>query len=74
MQPPATSYLTLGGGALNFVRLDPIKALYWSAVLNGFIAVHPRIMRRYTLPRSMVGGGWLATLAMTAASIGLFMF
>lgn len=76
---------TLGGVAVNFAHLDPIKALYWSAVLNGVlaaplmavmmvIAVNPRIMQRFTLPRAMVIGGWLATLAMAAASVGLFVF
>jgi NRAMP (natural resistance-associated macrophage protein)-like metal ion transporter len=74
---------TLGGVALNFTALDPIKALYWSAVVNGVlaaplmavmmvIATNPRIMGRLTLPRSMLVGGWLATLVMTLATIGFF--
>ena len=29
---------TLGGVALNFTSIDPIKALYWSAVVNGVLA------------------------------------
>src|SRR5258707_3955786 len=29
---------TMGGVALNFTSLDPIKALYWSAVVNGVLA------------------------------------
>ena len=28
----------LGGSALNFTSLDPIRALYWSAVFNGIVA------------------------------------
>ena len=63
---------TLAGVALNFSSLDPIKALYWSAVVNGvlaaplmriimLIAVNPRIMGRLTLPSSMRVVGWLAT-------------
>ena len=74
---------TLGGVALNFTSLDPVKALYWSAVVNGVlaaplmavmmvIAMNPRIMGRLTLPRSMLVVGWLATLVMALATIGFF--
>jgi len=30
---------TLGAIVLNFLRIDPIRALYWSAVVNGIVAV-----------------------------------
>lgn len=74
---------TLFGVALNFTRLDPIRALYWSAVVNGvlaapmmavmmFIGTNKRIMGRLTLSRKLVFGGWLATIVMAAASIGFF--
>jgi Mn2+/Fe2+ NRAMP family transporter len=56
------------GVALNFSPIDPIRALYWSAVLNGVVAVpvmvmmmlltmRPAIMGRFTLPRLLQGGG-----------------
>jgi len=74
---------TLGGVALNFVGIDPVKALYWSAVVNGLMsaplmavmmimAVNPRVMGRLTLPRAMVIGGWAATVVMALATIGFF--
>ncbi|WP_375459283.1 NRAMP family divalent metal transporter [uncultured Enterovirga sp.] len=74
---------TLGGVALNFTPLDPVKALYWSAVVNGVlaaplmavmmvIAMNPRVMGRLTLPRSMLFIGWLATSVMALATIGFF--
>ncbi len=74
---------TLGGVALNFTGLDPVRALYWSAVVNGVlaaplmavmmvIAVNPRIMGRLTLSRWMVAGGWVATAVMAIATIGFF--
>lgn len=74
---------TLGGVALNFTALDPIKALYWSAVVNGvlaaplmavimLIATNPRIMGRLTLPTSMRLLGWLATAVMVVVTIGFF--
>ena len=74
---------TLGGAALNFTSLDPIRALVWSAVVNGIlsaplmavmmiIAVNPRIMGRLTLPWPMIAGGWLAVGVMAAATVGFF--
>ncbi len=75
------AFSTFLGALLNFLHVDPIKALYWSAVLNGLlagpimvammlIATNRKIMAGRTLPRSMVIGGWIATLVMLAASIG----
>jgi NRAMP (natural resistance-associated macrophage protein)-like metal ion transporter len=74
---------TLGGVALNFTPIDPVRALYWSAVVNGVlaaplmavmmvIAMNRRIMGRLILPRPMLVIGWLATIAMALASIGFF--
>jgi NRAMP (natural resistance-associated macrophage protein)-like metal ion transporter len=71
---------TLGGVVLNFTGLDPIRALYWSAVVNGIlaaplmaimimIAMNPRIMGRLTLPPWMAVIGGLATVVMAVASI-----
>jgi NRAMP (natural resistance-associated macrophage protein)-like metal ion transporter len=70
---------TLAGLALNFTGIDPIKALYWSAVLNGvlaaplmvvmmFIATNHKVMGKRVLPRWLQAFGWLSTLAMAAAS------
>ena len=70
---------TLMGVALNFTGIDPIKALYWSAVLNGLlaaplmaamllIACNPKIMGELTLKLPMRLVGWLATATMAAAS------
>ena len=74
---------TLGGAALNFTSLDPIKALYWSAVVNGVlaaplmaimmtIAMNKRIMGRLTLSRPMFALGWLATAVMALATVAFF--
>jgi NRAMP (natural resistance-associated macrophage protein)-like metal ion transporter len=71
--------------AFNFSGANPIRALYWSAVLNGVIAVplmamlmllasRREVMGQLTLPRSLRLLGWLATLAMglsvLAAALG----
>ncbi len=74
---------TLGGAALTFTPLDPIKALYWSAVVNGvlaaplmtvmmIIAVNPAIMGRLTISTPLRIGGWLATAMMALVTIGFF--
>jgi NRAMP (natural resistance-associated macrophage protein)-like metal ion transporter len=74
---------TIAGVALNFTSLDPVKALYWSAVINGILAApvmavmmliasNPRIMGKLTLSRGMRIAGWIATLVMALASIAFF--
>ena len=73
---------TLVGLALNFVNINPIKALFWSAVLNGVAAVplmilimltasNRKIMGQFALPLVLRIGGWLATLVMLLASLGM---
>jgi len=68
--------------ALNFSSIDPIKGLYYSAVLNGVVAVpvmvmmmcltrRPAIMASLTLPRSLQAMGWLAIVAMAATVVGM---
>ncbi len=66
-----------------FSPLDPIKALFWSAVINGIIAV-PILgaMMIVASRRDEMGVfvatsaqrifGWLATLVMAAAAVGMF--
>ena len=74
---------TVGGVALNFTDLDPIKALYWSAVINGVIALpimvvmmllgtNPRVMGHFVIGRRLRWLGWLATLVMAIAVVGMF--
>jgi Mn2+/Fe2+ NRAMP family transporter len=66
------------GIVINFVGLDPIKALFWSAVINGVVAVpvmavmmviamDRRAMGRYVLSRPLQVMGWIATGVMAAA-------
>jgi NRAMP (natural resistance-associated macrophage protein)-like metal ion transporter len=75
---------TLGSIALSFIALDPIRALYWSAVINGILATpliaimtmmaaNPRIMGRLTAPWWMVLGGGLTTLVMALATLGFLL-
>ena len=66
---------TAGGIALNFIGIDPMKALYWAAVVNGllapplmtvtmFIATNPKVMGKLVLSRRLKFVGWLATAVM----------
>ena len=68
---------------LNVVHLDPIKALFWSAVINGVVAVpimflmmlmtqNPKVMGPFVLNARQKALGWLATAVMLAAAVGLF--
>ena len=74
---------TLIGATLNFTPLDPIKALFWSAVINGVAAVpimvvimlmasRKQVMGQFALRRSLKALGWLATAVMAVAAIGMF--
>ena len=74
---------TLIGIALGFTSIDPIKALYWSAVINGVIsvpimavmmlmAVRSEIMGRFVISTSLKLLGWAATLLMAAAVGAMF--
>ena len=69
---------TLMGVVLNFTPIDPIKALYWSAVINGVIAVpimavmmlmaaRPEIMGQFVISQRLHILGWLATAVMALA-------
>ena len=75
---------TLIGIALGFTSIDPIKALYWSAVINGVIsvpimivmmlmAVRPEIMGPFVLTKELKVLGWLATLMMGAAVFAMLL-
>ncbi len=82
-------YATIGvatviGLVLNFIHLNPIKALFWSAVLNGVVAVpvmvlmmiltqNAKAMGKFTLPLYLRIGGWVATAVMLIASLGMFL-
>lgn len=70
------------GAALNFSPIDPIRALFWSAVINGIVAVPVMaIMMLMTHRREVMGAfvispvlrllGWLATITMAATVIAL---
>jgi NRAMP (natural resistance-associated macrophage protein)-like metal ion transporter len=71
------------GVVMNLTPIDPIKALFWSAVINGVVAVpvmgmlmhlasHKAAMGDFTLPPVLKALGWLATATMALAAVGMF--
>jgi Mn2+/Fe2+ NRAMP family transporter len=71
------------GLIISLSGLNPIKALYWSAVINAVISVpimvavmvaasRPKIMQGLVLPTRWKFLGWLATAAMAAATVAMF--
>ncbi|WP_338801998.1 divalent metal cation transporter [Pseudomonas sp. RSB 5.4] len=74
---------TLLGVLICFAPIDPIKALLWSAVVNGVIAVpimfimmlmasHPKIMGSFVIAPGLKVLGWSCTAAMAVVVIGMF--
>lgn len=72
----------LCGIGLNFTPIDPIKALYWSAVVNGVLAAPVMIVLMVLVRRPQVMGklvvtgplyllGWVSTIAMAFCIVGM---
>ena len=74
---------TIAGALLQYVGINPVRALYWSAVINGVLAAplmivmmlivtNPRAMGHLTLgPRGAILG-WAAAAVMGAATMLFF--
>jgi NRAMP (natural resistance-associated macrophage protein)-like metal ion transporter len=70
------------GIALNFTSINPISALYWSAVINGVLAVPVMVLlmfmarRKDVMDRFVITGplywlGWLSTAAMLLSVLAM---
>lgn len=68
--------------SLELVPLDPVKTLFWSAVINGFVAVPIMIamlmvvsskkqMKEFTAPVTMKICGWAATGVKGVAAVAM---
>jgi Mn2+/Fe2+ NRAMP family transporter len=67
---------------IQYSPIDPMKALFWSAVINGVVAVplmvvilllasKPSVMGPFTASRTLVVLGWIATAVMGAAALAM---
>ena len=76
------SAATALGMGITLTPLDPIKALYWSAVINGAVAVpvmsvmmiitaQPKLMKKFIIVGWLRYLGWASTAAMTMAVVGM---
>lgn len=74
--------VTAMGMALNLAAVNPIKALFWSAVINGLfagplmvlimlMASNRRLIGKLRLPAPQWAVGWISTLAMLAVAAGM---
>jgi Mn2+/Fe2+ NRAMP family transporter len=79
----AIAAATMIGIGFNFVGIDPIKALFWCAVVNGVVAVplmvvmmimaaQPKVMGEFVLPWPLSVMGWLCTAVMAVAVAIMF--
>lgn len=73
----------LAGLVIQYSPISPMKALFWSAVINGVVAVplmiviiilvsKKSVMGAFTASRSIIVLGWIATAVMGAAAIRMF--
>jgi len=74
---------TAGGMALNLLAVDPMRALYWAAVVNGLlapplmvvtmlIARNRKVMRKWAIGPALAFGGWVSTAVMGVVA-GVFL-
>jgi NRAMP (natural resistance-associated macrophage protein)-like metal ion transporter len=74
---------TLLGIGIGFLPVDPIKALFWSAVINGVISVpimavmmvmasNAKVMGQFVIKSRLKWVGWITVALMTAAVVAMF--
>jgi len=77
------SVSVLAGLIIQYSPISPMKALFWSAVINGVVAVplmvviillvsKKSVMGAFTAGRSIVILGWIATAVVAAAAVRMF--
>jgi Mn2+/Fe2+ NRAMP family transporter len=80
----AIAVATVIGLLMNFMHIDPVKALVSAAVLNGvvaaplmvvimFMASSRKVMGKFLVPRYLLWTGWIATAVMSCVSVGVFL-
>jgi Mn2+/Fe2+ NRAMP family transporter len=73
---------TVSGLLMNFLHIDPVKALIWATVLNGVVAAplmaiimlmasSRKVMGKFLVPAHLRCIGWLATGMMACVSMGV---
>ena len=73
----------LGALVIQYSPINPMKALFWSAVINGVVAVplmvailvlasSVSVMGRHIAPKPILAIGWFATALMATAAVSMF--
>jgi len=73
----------LAGLGIQYLPISPMRALFWSAVINGVVAVplmvvivllasRKSVMGPFTVSRPIIVLGWIATAVMGAAAVRMF--
>ncbi|MGA2813471.1 MAG: divalent metal cation transporter [Candidatus Acidiferrum sp.] len=73
----------LAGLVIQYLPITPMKALFWSAVINGVVAVplmaviivlvsRKAVMGEFTASRPLIVLGWVATAVMGLAAVRMF--
>jgi len=68
---------------IQYLPISPMKALFWSAVINGIVAVplmaviillvsKKSVMGQFVVSRPFITLGWIATAVMAAAALWMF--
>ena len=79
----AIAIATIIGASINFLPINPVKALYWAAVVNGVVSVpvmcvmmlmtgRREIMGKWVLGRGLRALGWLSTAVMATCVVAMF--
>jgi len=74
---------TLVGAGQNFLHINPIKALFWTAVINGVVAVpvlvvmmlvsgNVKVMGKFAVGGKLKVFGWITAFVMLLAAVGMF--
>ena len=69
---------------LNFLRINPVKALFWAAILNGLVAAplmaiimllasNRTVMGKFEVPLRLKLVGWCATAVMLCVCLGVLL-
>jgi Mn2+/Fe2+ NRAMP family transporter len=72
------------GLVMNFLHIDPVKALVWAAVLNGIVAAplmvvimlmasSRKVMGKFKVPSYLLWMGWFAAGVMACVCAGVFL-
>ena len=74
---------TFAGSFINLMAIDPVKTLFWSAVINGIVAVpmmamillmasNGKIMSKFKIGLPLKLVGWIATAVMALVAMAMF--